>query len=396
MLESSIHETGNPFLSKVSSRLLRQFLLRRAPPKTEDFLVRSSIEKGKHIVEIWFRTRGCHHFLRGGCTMCNYGLGDTVQPEQMVNFVDRAFNSVQLNENTNLIISPSGSMLDDWEVPESAREGIFKLANKKTWTSLSFETRAQFVTDRSIQQIRHLLGQRLIKADVAVECADKWILKYAINKNLSLTDFVQAIDVLKNNNFKATTNVLLGAPFVTEREMIQKAEDSINWVFQNGVDECCLFPVHVKHGTLVHWLWEREYYTPPSLWSLVEVLKNIDPSNYSRLSIAWHKPYYMESESVEVVYTLAPSTCPNCYTQVIKLLDEYLNGRKVATIQRLNDIECDCKKVWIEELNKKTEFSLLDRVATIYELMGKEILGEDWWIENGKEILNDLRNSYKG
>jgi len=390
---SNIKNSENRFLSRVSNKILKEYLRVNVPLKPEDYLIRTPVERDQRVIEVWFRTRWCHHFLRGGCTMCNYGLDADVSPNQIADFVHRALDCTTLDNNSRLLVSPSGSFLDDWEVPEIARKEILTTLSKLPWASLIFETRAQYVTRERIAEIRDLLGNRDVIVDIALECSDPWILKYSINKNLSLDDFLGALEILKTNNLKTSTNILLGAPFLSEQERIWKAVESIYWAFNHGVDECCVFPVHIKKGTLVHWLWKKGVYQPPSLWSLVEVLKNIATEYYPNLSIAWHKPYYENTKSVEMIYSLAPTTCPLCYQTVTKLLDEYLDKREVAIISKLDNLECKCKDDWHRRL-LTPQPQLIDRVVKCYKLIGITILGQEWWDLHRSGILDDLRKSF--
>ena len=50
----------------------------------------------------------------------------------------------------------------------------------------------------------------------------------------------------------ACTNVLLGAPFLCERDQLDTAVKSVNWAFEQGTDSVVVFPMNIKPFTLLY------------------------------------------------------------------------------------------------------------------------------------------------
>jgi radical SAM enzyme (TIGR01210 family) len=285
----------------------------------------------------------------------------------------------------HLLCSPSGSLLDTWEVPEQAREGILALMGATSYETFSFETRAETITDQVTDQCLTALGGRGLKIYIGLESADPWISKYCINKELSLDEFVRATGVLRSHQVGVTANVLLGSPFLTAKQAIEDAVRTTNWAFSVGVTECCLFPTNVKKWTSLHWLYEQGLYTPPSLWSLVEVLHRLDRGIVaSQIELAWYTSY----GAFNVV--AAPTTCSACEQQVLAYLHHFAETNDYEDIEQLAALECRCKDVWRALLEASEPAPLITRTAATYERIGRELIGQNWWLRNHQKVLSAL------
>lgn len=382
----------NPFLDSICTSLRRS---RPPAPVTLDFLSRVETVLGLPFVSLWFRTRGCRHDARGGCTMCNYGASTAVSEDQMVDSVRRGLAALQSHGDMTLLLSPSGSMFDDREVPPRAREAIFRLAQETRMRAILCETRADTVTETGLRELAALFDDREASIGVGLESANTWILKYCINKGLSLQDYRSAVVAARACGITSTANVLLGAPFLGEEECIADTVGSIRWALSQGVESCVVFPSHVKRYTLLHWLWQRDMYSPPSLWSLVEVLSRVGPRLTPRVTISWYKDYYAGRTPTDPAqdssFLCSPTTCPKCREAVMALLDDYRGRGDFETIRELAHFDCDCRHRWRSALASPVVEPLPERVAKAYEAVGLETLGEEWWSRNGCSILDGLR-----
>ncbi|MCA9731945.1 MAG: hypothetical protein H6696_05445 [Deferribacteres bacterium] len=349
-----------------------------------NYSIRRSKRRGHLEAGLWFRTRGCRHDHKGGCIMCDYSSGPYTAPDNMISYVREGLET--FNEPYNhLLVSPSGSMLDEWEVPIIAREGIFKLLKDSKHETFSFETRVDTITQEKMNQSKDLLENRLLKVYIGLESANPWISKYCINKDLPLYSFQQATRILKQFGTKTAVNILLGTPFLSPLEDIQNVVQSLQWALEQGADECYLFPTHVKEATLLFYLYQKGFYSPPSLWSLVEVLKRIGSQiaqDHTRLS--WYTSY----GAFNVV--ASPTTCKNCHEKIISLLDRFAKYGEFDAVQELIGIECKCKDVWRNQIIQTPSSSLADRVINGYDFLAKELLLNDWWKNNRQTILDEL------
>ena len=382
---------NNHFLDLVCARL------RSARPGAgvgDDFSTRIETVRGAPFVSLWFRTRGCRHDARGGCTMCNYGASTAVSGDEMVEAVRNGLATLDPNDDMTLLLSPSGSMFDEWEVPARAREQIFRLAHEARLRTVLCETRAETLTDGLVRGFAGLFDDREAGIGIGLESANPWILKYVVNKALSLDDYRAAMALLHRHGVLSTANVLLGSPFLSEAEAIDDAVDAIQWAFTAGSDQCVLFPAHVKSHTLLHWLWQRNMYSPPSLWSLVRVLSRVGPDQASRMTISWYKDYFASNETADAdkdpLFLCSPTTCPDCRDDVMALLDSYRDEGDFDVIRDLARFDCDCRRHWEGSLEYPVASRLAERVAVGYEAIGRDLLGDEWWLRHGHAVIKDV------
>jgi radical SAM enzyme (TIGR01210 family) len=197
------------------------------------------------------------------------------------------------------------------------------------------------------------------------------------------------------------TNVLLGAPFLTENEAIESAVGTIRWALANGSHICVLFPCNVKGWTLQEWLWERQMYRVPSLWSLVEALRRLGPGATRAVALSWYATEPTdERRRTQVSDPLreAPSTCPRCRDRVIAGLDQFNAGGGYQIVEELGRIDCDCRTEWAERLHTQAASvpPLIERVLGAYERIGLEVLGDEWWLRHRDKVHAEVESGYDG
>lgn len=373
----------NPILNAVVKAL------RATRPKVSlDYYARFESVPHGSLVDIWFRTRGCSFDRNGSCTMCDYDWSSPTSSEQQISFVQQALAEVGVSPY-ELLISPSGSMLDEREVPIEARKQIFDIACKQPCKLFLFETRPETVTNEALVGYHNAFAGTGIKVgvEVGLESANQWVLTYCVNKQLSLHDFENAVRLIKRNGMLSYANISLGTAFLTEQEAIQDAVNSIYWALDKGVDKIVLFPLHVKTYTVLHWLWRNGLHAPTSLWALPEVLKRLGPDTASKVELAWYKPL----PSTDAPSYPTPQTCEDCHADVVQLLDSYKRTMDYRYVALLDEVDCPCHDAWRERLAISPRPSLANRVFSAYESMVKDVLGETWWEEQGRAFVAGAR-----
>jgi len=335
---------------------------------------------------IWFRTFGCRYDRRGECTMCNYGVAEHVNADRIVDFVQKAL--AESSHYEALYISPSGSFFDPFEVPPEARRRILELADATDCIIFACESRPEFLLDEVLSECAMILNKKRTNLNMGLESANPWILHNCLGKTIDLDNFKSAADRLYNHGIRPFANILLGAPFLTEREALDSTIQSVSWALGNGTYMCIVFPSNVKKWTLLHWLWERGLYHAPSLWSLIEVIYALGPEVCHRVSISWYAAP-LSVDIPEVLYT-----CPGCYESVLSLLHKYRATRDFSVIEILRRSTCECRSEWRERMLTPDPLTPQERVATFYERIATEFLSENWWQANKLRILDQLVDGY--
>ena len=374
----------NSFLDTVGKHLNRN---RPNTPEGLNYTAHIETSPDRSFYNINLRSRGCSHNLRGGCTVCDYWVSRDLDPSRMVDFTREALGALDCTPDM-LEVGPYGSMLDDQEVPPKVRREIYRLMKSIGAPFYAVFTRFDTITEDKLAELVEYFEPTEVSVDMGLEISDPWKLKYCVNKALGIGQITSAIELLKRFHLYSAAYILLGVPFLTSAEMIEDTVSSVLWALSNGIDYAVVFPVHVKPWTVVRWLYEHDLYEPISLWSLVEVLARIPPKLLTQVGISWHNERAERSHPLYEIPKITPETCPLCQDQVVSILESYrFSADRVETVTRLAEIECECRDAWRRRLNAIVNMPLEERVKDIYRKMGVDILGEDWWADNGEGVL---------
>lgn len=351
----------NPILRRIMAEIYRK----RTPlPKENLTNVRMERVRDQAFCEIWFMTPGCSHDALGGCTMCNYGKGCAVTATEVLNELRLRIEALP-HRLQELIVTPTGSMLDEREVPAALREQIFQLLRRPGCRDFFVETRADTITPEKLESMkRHVRAERL-HIEIGVECCQDWVLRNCINKNMKYTDIGAAVDLIHGAQMYACANVGIGIPFLSERCSIELAKRSIHQLFAAGVDYAVLFPYHVKPGRLSAWLWERQLYQCCSLWAVVEVLSDFTAEELERVQISWYRNYYEQEGKV----LTSPAAAPDCMEEVLSLLDQYKNYPGAASLAPLLAFSGGDRAEWRRALLSQPEGIVFYAVREKYCLL---------------------------
>lgn len=355
------HSRVNPVLRRIMAEIYRE----RAPLSAENLTnVRVERVRDRAFCEIWFMTPGCSHDSLGGCTMCNYGKGRAVAPEAVLDGLRSSIGALprRLQE---LIVTPTGSMLDELEVPEALREQILRLLEQTECYDFFIETRADTITPEKLASLKHRVRAERINIEIGVECCQDWVLRNCVNKNMTCAGIGTAAEMVHDAGMYVCANVGVGIPFLSERCGVALAKRSIRQLFASGVDYAVLFPYHVKPGTLSAWLWERQLYQCCSLWAIPEVLSDFTAEELERIQISWYRNYYQQEGKV----LASPGTAPGCMKDVLSLLDRYKNHPCAASLEPLLTFSGGDREKWRQSLRDQPEGIDFYEVREKYRLL---------------------------
>lgn len=371
---------------------MAQIFENRRPLRADLFAVsRTERVNDRAFCEVWFMTGGCSHDAKGGCTMCNYGKGHQIPDELVLQALKEKIEALP-NELEELIVTPTGSMLDDYEVSPRLRERILEMLTPLHCQDLIVETRADTVSQDKLDQLKHLNNARRINIEIGIECLDPWVLRNCVNKNMDLDNVRRALNLIHRNGMYACANIGVGITMLTERYSIELAFRSLKQAFEMGFDSAVLFPYHVKPGTLSALLYENGMYRCCSLWALPEVIGSLPEQYRSRVAISWYRNYYEDPTKV----ISSPDVCVDCREEVLLLLDEYKNHPGTAALEPLAVYRCTCRDAWRQQILQQQNAIDFQQVSQIYDLLsqkfgipGHEIAREIAYMRQTLEVTGD-------
>ena len=372
---------GEHFLNQVA-RMLRRNRPRFIPPTV--WFRRC----GHALADIWFPSGGCTWDSQGKCTMCNFGHPTRVEPKKMVEAVRLAIDALSVDMPNTLCVT-AFNVLDEREVPASTRREIFSLLGKSQAKQILVETHINSIRESVVSECVEILNGRFLGLEVGIESMSDFIRRCCINKDISPTKIREVIKTCHKNGATVHGNFLLGAPFLSPSESVEDASLSIIAADEMGIDEFVLFPIHVKPYTVVDCLYQKNLYEPPSLWQIVNVLDRLDPSLRGRVYHAWVTPKEhpgAQRSVVPVVDDAEPEL-------VIEKLLSYAENHHPATLQWLidrNPSSSDTRGHF-----QQTQMELPERIVQGYEVIGRAVLCDAWWKDNGPAVVEWVWDQWK-
>ncbi|MDR2967924.1 MAG: archaeosine biosynthesis radical SAM protein RaSEA [Methanobacteriaceae archaeon] len=319
---------------------------------------------GKSIFLI-LPTPGCAWALgeSGGCSMCSYITDCTLEPiesEKIVKLFKReittSMEKIRL-ENDDSTPSPiaikifaSGSFLNPMEVSKDARDEILDiLANMDEIKEIIVESRPEYIKSEVLNEIFSIIGDKLFEVSIGLESENDSIREEKINKGFNKKDFELAISKInkaKNNySIKSKAYVLVKPILTTEKEAIEDAINTAKYCESIGVDRISFCPATIHKGTLIERLWRKGAYTPPWIWTTVEIINEV------RKNIAI--PSFMDTSGFGS--RRGPYNCKKCNKDLKHMIIQSNLNQSL-----IEEIDCKCKNQWKSEV----KFSDLNKSKT--------------------------------
>jgi radical SAM enzyme (TIGR01210 family) len=296
---------------------------------------------------MYLMSNGCEWALKSahGCTMCGHlakqtRKNNTISVNDYLQQFKEEFEKIDFKNYPLLNLYNNGSFLNDNEIPSEARRGMLKNINEnQDIKMLVLETRPEFVTEEKVLEIMELVPNKHVELAIGLELKDDFYRTICINKGFSLRQFDSAVNIItKYLNFR--TYVLLKPPFLTEKESIEQAIETIEYAFSRGGTTVSLEACTVQDYTLVKYLYERKMYSTPWLWSIIEVVKRVKTPK--KLIIGLFQ-FYPSPNTV-------PYNCDQCSEMVMEAIRQY---NRTLNKKIFDKLTCECKKKWQEIIKEK-------------------------------------------
>ena len=275
----------------------------------------------------------------GGCTMCGFSkkieqIGGKFSDNDLIILYEVAEIMTTNDRPTDISIYNAGSFINDDEISENVQLKICKKVKKHpTIKSLLIESRAEYIADKKILSLKKELSDKKLIVAIGLEAQDDKIRNVYVKKGMSKQEYEQAIKILKQNNVKIATYILIKPIYLTEKEAIEEAIKSAEYAFSTGSDEVIFESSFIQEDTIMEKLYNEKKFKPPWLWSIIEVVKKTYNLGDIRLG-----GFNDEPPPIAI-----PFNCPLCSEKIKNSLQKY---RETNDIELLNNLHCDCKKEW--------------------------------------------------
>lgn len=296
---------------------------------------------------IYLMSNGCEWALKSGhgCSMCGHlakqtRTDKTISVEDYLKQFKREFDKIDFKKYPILNLYNNGSFLNDNEIPEGARIGMLEKINENVDVKmLVLETRPEFVTEERVKEIKTLIPGKHVELGVGLEIKDDFYRGICINKGFSLQRFDSAAEII-TKHLNLRTYVLLKPPFLTEREGIEQAIETIEYSFAMGAATVSLEACTIQDYTFMKCLYDRGMYSTPWLWSIIEVVKRVKAPG--KLIVGLFK--FFPSPSA------VPNNCARCNEEAMAAIIQY-NRTLDPTV--FDGVSCECREEWRSILGEK-------------------------------------------
>lgn len=308
---------------------------------------RGKVEK---CAVIYLLSNGCEWALKSanGCTMCGHLAKQTrkedgISKNNLILQFEDACQQINFKKTPILYLYNNGSFLNDKEVDPEAREYILRrIQADPNIKMVVLESRPEFVQDDKIRRIKELVPDKYIEIAMGLEVKSDIYRAICINKGFTLQTYTDAVKIIKKY-LHVRTYVFLKPPFLTERESIESAIETIRYVFEIGCDTVSLEACTIQDYTLVSYLFKRGMYQTPWLWSILEVVKQT--WNCGKVIVGLFS-FYPSPTGV-------PYNCDRCSNEFRKALIQYNRTLDIKAFEQMK--QCNCKQEWKKELDKASD-----------------------------------------
>lgn len=299
-----------------------------------------------HRLIFIYRAIGCAWARQpdGGCRMCGFAAmttgGVPVAPSDLMAQLDGVLDPPPGGDNllddvAEVDLYNSGSFLADQEIPPEVRAHALGRLGQTAVEHVLVEARAEHVREDKVRAMRAMLrADQRLEVGIGLESADDHVRDVLINKGFGRDDFERAVEALGAAGADLLAYVLIKPEGLEERAAIEDAVATARYVFdvawRRGVRaRVALEPTFVPPGTALEKALAEGRYTPPSLWSVIEVVRRAHAMGelvvgMSDEGLAPHR---------------VPVGCPRCTERLRAALRRYNRTRSLSS---LDGLVCDC------------------------------------------------------
>jgi hypothetical protein len=269
--------------------------------------------------------------------MCGY-FNDSLLTDVSEEDLSVQFDNAMQNYKGEKIVKlfTSGSFLDPSEIPAAIQHKILSTLTQHA-EKISVESRPEYITEKSLGTIQKNISLKQFEIGIGLETSNDLVREKAINKGFTFQDYKKAVVLLKKHKVHIKTYVLLKPPFLTEKESLN---DCINTAKDTSsyTDLLSLNPTNIQRHTVVEYLWKRNQYRPPWLWSIVEFLQQSNNITDA----------FVKCDVVGGGSTRGPHNCGVCDKKVLQAIEEFSLTQKKEVF---NGLSCSCQEQWRDQLD---------------------------------------------
>lgn len=316
---------------------------------------------------IFLRSTGCEWVREsGGCTMCGFYCstrqGVKVSDEDYINQIKYVAETVDLNEYPIVALYNDGNFLDEREISCDAQKKISSiLSGFPGIRRVVIESR---INDNSIERakkIKKYLSGKELEILFGFESANPEVMNLCINKGFTARNYDHYLAKMNDSGVSFKPLLLLKPPFLTEQEAISDVVATIGYLYERGIHRMDLEVTTVEKNTVVHELWKKGLYTPPMLWSVLEVIRQYKQKYGDGITL-YVSPSQYSVESLDFA-----RNCGRCDREILDRIDMHNLDFNTDVFA---DLDCACKHAeWEDKIREQDKRSIPARVISQFNML---------------------------
>ena len=344
---------------------------------------------------IVLRANGCEHYKKnGGCSMCSHFNGINRNTNITTEDYIEQWNSLiegknmeqegiqfDLNDYPVVCVYNLGSLLNENEISKEAVRYIFKSLDSYTNVKkVIIESRAEYVTDDAIINIKNVYDRGIVEVGIGVESSNNIIREICHHKGLNegVDSIKKAVKILHRYGFKALAYINFKPIFLTETEAINDAIQTAIDCFKMGFDAISIEPTSLQNYSLANYLYQLGQYRVPWLWSIRDVVQGIY-NEFQNKKLDIRIGGYFDEEVLsgsqgigydgknEIFPHMTSLNCEKCSKKFIECIKNFNMTYDIKKLYNINN--CDmCYGLWESSKNIKDSRNIIDRV---YDILGE-------------------------
>lgn len=297
-----------------------------------------------------YRTKGCFYGKNGiGCTMCNFNFyaDNNVNENNIVTQHDQILSQLAFGRYAQFDLLTLGNFFNDQEISQELRLKMLRpLAEIPTLKRVLIESRINYLYEQKLLSAKKCLRpDQVLEFAFGYEAVTEKVRNGILNKGVKEADLDEILKRCEDAGLDFVAYVLIKPHKLSEYEGIVEASNTAIHVLEkagtyNLKARIAFEPVFVTEGKEVEIYFLKGEYTPPKLWSIIEVLRR----TIAKFGEDF-KPgsLFVGMNDENLSHGRTASNCGKCDREVINYIREF-NG--LQDINRLLSLTCECKNEW--------------------------------------------------
>lgn len=297
-----------------------------------------------------YKTKGCFYGKNGkGCTMCNFAFyaDNNVNENNITTQHNQILSQLAFGKYAQFDLLTLGNFFNDQEIsPELRMKLLRPLAEIPTLKRVLIESRYKYTYERKLLDAKKCLRpDQVLEFAFGYEAVTEQVRNGVLNKGVKEEHLDSILRFCEIAGVDFVAYVLIKPHKLSEYEGIMEAANTAVHILEKSKKynlraRIAFEPVFVTKGKEIEYYFLNRDYTPPKLWSVIDVLrKTIDElgSDFREGCL------FVGMSDENLSGGRVAANCGDCDPKVLAAIREFNGTQDIA---KLLSLTCNCKEKW--------------------------------------------------